>query len=54
MQYAQKGLDVFKQMLIAGIPLDSDTIVHSLKACAAIGDVKQAFDILQVLYNNIS
>jgi hypothetical protein len=41
-------------MNIKGVPIDSDTIVHTLKACAAIGDVKSAFDILQVYkYINI-
>jgi len=33
-------------MMDSNIPIDSDTIVHSLKACASIGDVKTAFDIL--------
>lgn len=36
-------------MLMKGVPIDSDTIVHTLKACASIGDVKTAFEVLQLM-----
>ena len=35
-------------MVTKGIALDSDTVVNTLKACSMIGDVKTAFDVLQV------
>ena len=36
-------------MVKLGVPMDSDTVVHALKACSVIGDVKAAFDILQMM-----
>ena len=31
-----------------GIAIDSDTVVNTLKACSMIGDLKTAYDVLQV------
>ena len=36
-------------MLAKSITIDSDTVVHVLKACSAIGDVKTAYDVIQVI-----
>ena len=36
-------------MTANGINPDEDTIVHSLKACAHLGDIKTAYDILQLM-----
>jgi pentatricopeptide repeat protein len=33
-------------MFAKQIAIDSDTVVHTLKACSQIGDLKTAFEVL--------
>ena len=50
--YAERGIEKFRLMLMRSIPIDSDTVVHTLKACSTIGDVKTAFDVIRLMKEN--
>ncbi len=46
--YAHKALDVFYEMSEAGL-LDEKSFTFGLAACATLGDVRQAFSILNLM-----
>ena len=45
-RFAEKALDYWRQMHFHNVAPDSHTFVAALKACAQLGDVKTAFDVL--------
>lgn len=47
--YAQEAIEYYHKMQIDRINIDSDTVVHTLKACSNCGDVKTAFNVLQAM-----
>lgn len=52
--YADEAIDEYVRMKELGVQPDEDTFVALFKACGNAGDVKTAFDALQVMkLNNI-
>lgn len=45
-RFAEKALDYWRQMHVHNVAPDRHTFVAALKACAQLGDVKTAFDVL--------
>lgn len=45
-RYAEMALEYWQQMHVHNVMPDRHTFVAALKACAQLGDVKTAFDIL--------
>ena len=45
--YAEKALEYWHQMHVMNVAPDRHTFVAALKACAQLGDVKTAYDVLQ-------
>lgn len=48
-QYAERALEYYRLMQMKNIPIDSDTIVCTLKACSKSGDVKTAVDVIKTM-----
>ena len=45
-RYAEKALEYWRQMSLYNVAPDRHTHVAALKACAQLGDVKTAFEVL--------
>ncbi|EGR33964.1 pentatricopeptide repeat domain protein [Ichthyophthirius multifiliis] len=50
--YADEAIEFWEKMKITGINPDQDTFVHLFKACDNAGDVKTAYDAIQIMKNN--
>jgi pentatricopeptide repeat protein len=46
-RYAEKAIEFWHKMRIAGIAPDRHTLVAVLKACSKLGDIETAFDAVQ-------
>jgi len=46
-KYAKQAIEIFHQMTSHMVSPDEDTYLCVLKACATIGDVKSAYDIVK-------
>ncbi|EAR87412.2 PPR domain protein (macronuclear) [Tetrahymena thermophila SB210] len=50
--YADEAIDMWLRMKELGVQPDEDTFVHLFKACSSAGDIKTAFDALQIMKLN--